>query len=165
MLRLRELQTSDEPLLVQYLNNPNVTRFLSSRIPKPYTQADAHWWVETGSKDKAIVRAMEYDGVFCGVVGVYTQAFEYAHTGEVGYWLAEEFWGQGITTQALRQFCDDLFNQTKLTLLYAPIFAPNMGSRRVLEKAGFELEGQFRQALCKDGVYYDEYRFARLKTS
>ena len=165
MLRLRELQTSDEPLLVQYLNNPNVTRFLSSRIPKPYTQADAHWWVETGSKDKAIVRAIEYRGDFCGVIGATLQAFEHAHSAEVGYWLARPAWGNGIATAALRQFSEHLFAKTEIRRLFAGVFDGNLASARVLEKAGYEFEGIRQKAVFKNGQYLNEHLYARLAPS
>ncbi len=43
---LRSFQPQDTRLLVAYLNDDVVTRYITSAIPSPYTQTDALWWVE-----------------------------------------------------------------------------------------------------------------------
>lgn len=165
MITLRDLGNDDQLLLVKYLNDPEVIRYLSSKIPNPYTVDDANWWIETGSKDHAIVKAVEFNGVFCGVIGAYTQVFEYAHSAEVGYWIAKPYWGKRIATQALQLFTADIFNQTSISRLFNPVSAPNIASMRVLEKAGYQLEGVLRRSVCKAGDCYDEHVFARLKSN
>jgi RimJ/RimL family protein N-acetyltransferase len=153
----------DRQLLVAYLNDDNVIRYLSSKIPHPYSFEDATWWVDTGSKDNAIVKAIEFNGIFCGVIGAYTQAFEYRHSAEVGYWIAKPYWGQGIATQALKLFTNHIFNKTHISRLFNPVSAPNIASMRVLEKSGYQREGILRRSVCKAGDCYDEHVFARLK--
>ncbi len=162
MIKLRDLNQQDDNLLVAYLNNKKVVQYLSSRIPQPYTLEDAAWWINTGCKDQATVKAITFNNVFCGVIGVYHQPFEYAHSAEIGYWLAEEFWNKGITSKALQIFSQSLFDNTDIVRLYAPVFSGNTASMRVLEKAGFSFEGISAKALFKHGKYYDEHRFARV---
>ena len=164
-LTLRTLTPADAARLVEHLNDEAVYRYLSSRIPQPYTLDDANWWIETGSKDKAIVRAIEYRGDFCGVIGATLQAFEHAHSAEVGYWLARPAWGNGIATAALRQFSEHLFAKTEIRRLFAGVFDGNLASARVLEKAGYEFEGIRQKAVFKNGQYLNEHLYARLAPS
>ncbi|HCB09639.1 MAG TPA: GNAT family N-acetyltransferase, partial [Alteromonas sp.] len=49
MITLRSFVPADVPELVKLLNDGAVTRFLSTKIPQPYTPDDASWWVEEGS--------------------------------------------------------------------------------------------------------------------
>lgn len=156
------MDSKHEELLVQYLNNDHVVKYLSSKIPQPYTKEDAKWWITTGSKENAIVKAIEFNGVFCGVIGVYTQSFEYQHSVEIGYWIAQAFWGKGIASEAVIKFTDFVLSQSHITRCYAPVFAENKASMRVLEKAGYELEGILKNAICKNHQYFDEYRFAKI---
>jgi hypothetical protein len=59
-ITLRDYQQADIATIHQLLNNFAVSRFLSSRIPFPYSHADAVWWVNTGSKQE-ITRVIEFD--------------------------------------------------------------------------------------------------------
>ena len=51
----------------------------------------------------------------------------------VGYWIGREFWGRGIATEALKQLSRELSERP----LFAWVATSNVGSQRVLEKAGF----------------------------
>lgn len=68
MVELREFKTNGASLLQVYLNNPNVTKFLTSSIPQPYGKEDAEWWINEGSEG-GIFRAIEYERVFIGSIG------------------------------------------------------------------------------------------------
>ncbi|MCF2909900.1 GNAT family N-acetyltransferase [Pseudoalteromonas sp. DL2-H2.2] len=161
MLSLRPFESTDEPSLVRYLNNPATVQYLSPKVPFPYTQEDAQWWITTGSK-QGITRAIMLDGVLIGCVGARPGTFEYCRSAEIGYWLAEEYWGQGITGQALQLLMDEVESTTELVRLEAVVVAQNARSARVLEKAGFEYEGLRRMAICKDGEFFDARLFGKL---
>lgn len=161
MINLREYRDSDIPLLVEYLNNPRVTQYLTSSIPEPYTEADATWWVSEGSKS-SIVKAIECDGVFVGTIGVQPGSFERAHTGEIGYWLGEVHWGKGLATQAISTMTNTIFETTDIIRLFAPVFAPNEASQRVLVKCGYHREAVQEKASFKHGVFYDSHVYVRI---
>ena len=74
---------------------------------------------------------------------------------EIGYWLAEPFWGRGIATEALIAVTRYAIDTHKLTRIYALPFAWNAPSCRVLEKAGYVLEARLRRSAIKDGVIID----------
>lgn len=163
MIHLRALQNNDAVILSQSLNNPNVIRYLSSKIPHPYTIEDANWFINTGSAQQAYNQAILYHGQFCGVIGVYLKDKEYAHTAEIGYWVSEQFWGKGIATRSVRQFCELLFTTTDIRRIFNPVTAQNTASIRVMEKAGFILEGILKQNVCHQGILADEHLFALVK--
>ena len=79
---------------------------------------------------------------------------------EIGYWLAEPFWGRGITTDALRAVTKYAIESHGLTRIYAVPFAWNVASCRVLEKAGYVLEGRLRNSAIKDGRLTDQMQYA-----
>ncbi len=164
MIELRELKRDDREWLVRYLNNEQLVRYLASRIPQPYSFEDANWWVEVGSKEGAFVRAITFNNAFCGVIGVYTKEAEYAHAAELGYWVAQEYWNQGIASKAVIEFTELVFATTTIQRIYAVVSAPNLASIQVIQKAGYSLEGILRKSVQKQGQLYDEHLFARLRT-
>ncbi len=161
MLLIRNFSHQDKSHLIRYLNTPNVTRFLSSRIPSPYTVDDATWWIEQGSKN-GIIRAIEVDGVFVGCVGAEPGQFEYAYSAEVGYWLAEPFWGKGYASKALALLVNEVKNNSEIVRLHASVFAGNQASCRMLEKCGFITEGYLKRAVFKQGAFYDTHLYAKV---
>ncbi|CAM4372072.1 GNAT family N-acetyltransferase [Pseudoalteromonas ostreae] len=154
MLRLRNFKSEDQTLLVNYLNNPDVKRFLSPKIPSPYTMGDANWWVETGSKAGGIF-AIEKDGLFIGCVSAIKGELEYCKSAEVGYWLAKEYWGQGIVTEALALLIKQVQTTTDIVRLHAIVFDGNTGSSKVLLKSGFVHEALLEKAIYKEGGFYN----------
>ena len=82
---------------------------------------------------------------------------------EIGYWLGESYWGRGIATEALTAVTAEAFKRFELTRLYAVPFADHAASVRVLEKAGYVLEGHLRQSAIKDGKVRDQLLFAAYK--
>jgi ribosomal-protein-alanine N-acetyltransferase len=161
MIVLREYADSDLERLVILANNENVARYLVYTFPHPYTQSDAEWWIRTGSKQNgAITRVIEYKGLFVGSVGINPQTGWRDHLGEIGYWVAEEHWGKGIASAALRQMTNYGFTSRQFRKLYAPVLSPNIASMRVLEKCGYMLEAILKGEVQKNGVYYDIHHFS-----
>lgn len=144
----------DESKLVDILNNPKVTRYLSQRIPQPYTLEDAAWWINDGST-RGYSFAIVLDDQLLGCVGAEPGQFEHVITAEVGYWLAENYWGQGIATSALEMLEQRIPKNSNVKRLQASVFEGNKGSSRVLEKSGYEKQGYFPQAVCKNSETYD----------
>lgn len=166
MIVLREYTDSDRDRLVNLANNQNVSRYLVYTFPYPYTRDDAVWWIGTGSKQNgAITRVIEYQGLFVGSVGINPQSGWREHLGEIGYWVAEEYWGKGIATAALRQMTDYGFGDRHFRKLFAPVLAPNIASMRVLEKCGYQREAILKDEVQKSGTYFDSHHFARHRSA
>src|SRR5262249_29855561 len=79
---------------------------------------------------------------------------------EIGDWLGGPFWGGGITTEALRAGAPYAIDTHGVTRLYALPVAWDAGSCRVLEKAGYVLEGRLRKSAVKDGKLTDQLQYA-----
>jgi [ribosomal protein S5]-alanine N-acetyltransferase len=160
---IRDWQEADIAALPPIADNPRVASTLHPRFPTPYTLTNAADWVchcthTVGNMDFAL----EVDGALAGGIGLAPRQAPFAHSAELGYWLAEPYWGRGITTSAVALITRHAFETLGLTRLDAPVFAWNQASMRVLEKNGFEREGLMRQSMLKDGRLVDRVLFARL---
>ena len=155
---LRKWRLSDAPALAASLNNEKILNNLRDGLPFPYTEQDARDYITAMlSADEAstFAYAVTLDDRAVGSIGAFRQGNIHRQTAEVGYYLAEEYWGRGIMTQAIRQLCAILFDSTDLLRIYAEPFAYNTGSRRALEKAGFCYEGTMKNNAVKNGKVVD----------
>jgi RimJ/RimL family protein N-acetyltransferase len=83
------------------------------------------------------------------------------HSAEIGYWLGEEYWNRGITTEAVAAMTEHAFTGLGMVRVHAEVFHWNTASMRVLEKAGFVREGVLRKSAYKDRQWVDEVVFAK----
>ena len=163
MIGLRNFVESDIDPIAVYANNFNVSRYMASRMPYPYTKEDAIWWVETGSQEQGLNYAIDLDGKCIGVVGVRSGDLELRYSAEIGYWIAEDYWGKGIGTEAVSKMTDYVFSEMKTVRLAAPVYSPNKASMRVLEKCGYTLEAIHRKAVFKNDEFLDEHVFVKFR--
>lgn len=99
-----------------------------------------------------------------GSIGAFRDEDVYRLTAEVGYWLAEPFWGRKIMTEAVKQFCRLAFQHwPDLVRIEAGVFSSNPASQRVLTKAGFTLEGIKRKNVVKNGKILDTVMLSLLR--
>ena len=104
--------------------------------------------------------AIDIDGVAVGSIGAFRQANIHARTAELGYYLAEECWGRGVMTEAVKKLCEKIFHETDILRIFAEPFAYNIGSRKVLENAGFQFEGILKNNAVKNGQVFDMALYA-----
>ncbi len=154
------------PGLIRNADNPKVSENLRNIFPCPYTADDAHIWIELCGKNderRDYNRAIVIDGEAAGGIGLNVQPDVYCRSAELGYWLGEDYWGRGIMSRAVREICEYGFENLDIVRIFAGAFARNTGSRRVLEKAGFEFEGTMRSSVFKNGEIIDSCMYALLK--
>lgn len=162
--KIRSWSLADRPALVKYANNRNIWRNLRDHFPHPYTQADADQYLhrvlnQNPESQFAIASAEEA----IGGIGLIWQADVSAKSAEIGYWLGEPFWGQGIATGVLQAMVEFSFAHFDIMRIYAEVFEWNPASMRVLEKAGFQREGRLRKSVFKDGQLIDKVIYARIR--
>lgn len=165
-ITLRKWRDSDAPSLACALSNVRILHNLRDGIPYPYTERDAAAYIAAmlaADENEIFARAIVVDGRAVGSIGAFRQENVHRRSAEVGYYLAEAYWGRGVMTEALRRFAAELFASSDLLRLYAEPFAFNRASCRVLEKAGFVCEGRMRDAAVKDGVVTDVLLYARVR--
>lgn len=163
---LRKWSMADVEDVAHYANNKHIAANLRNVFPYPYTLEDAEGYVGScaeNSEERQICRAIVVDGHAAGSISIFCGSDVYEKSGELGYWLAEEYWGQGIMTEAVKRICREAFEKFDIVWIYAEPYAYNIGSRSVLEKAGFSLEGIMKKAVCKWGKIYDCCIYALLK--
>ncbi|QDG53235.1 GNAT family N-acetyltransferase [Persicimonas caeni] len=158
---VRSWRLDDMESLVRHANNRKVWRNLRDSFPHPYTLEDAEEWVTiAGAQDPEVNFAIAVDDVAVGGIGFELQTDVFRKSAEIGYWLGERFWGQGIMTEAVRAVTSFGFATLGFERIYAGVFSWNPGSARVLEKVGYEFEAKLRNAIYKEGHLLDEYIYA-----
>jgi [ribosomal protein S5]-alanine N-acetyltransferase len=162
---LREWRTTDADALVKHAGNFNVAKNMTDQFPHPYRLENAHAFIEMArSADPIRLFAIEVLGEAAGGIGLHPQSDIQRKNAELGYWLSEQYWGNGIATRAVRQMTGYGFETFDITRIFARPFGSNPGSQRVLEKAGFVLEGRFSNTLYKNGAFTDELIYAVRKS-
>jgi RimJ/RimL family protein N-acetyltransferase len=162
-MKLRKWNEADLDSLVKYANNWNVAKWLTNGFPYPYTREDGKAYLTMIANDNPMkVFAIEVGGEAVGSIGIFPQSDIHEKNAEIGYWLAEEYWGQGIITKAIQEIVEYGFRTFDIVRIFARPFSTNLKSQRVLEKAGFKLEARLEKALFKNEEFMDELIYAKL---
>lgn len=163
-LVLRAWMPGDEESLVKYANNRKVSIHLRDRFPHPYTLKDAQGWIAfAGSAQPIINFAVELDGQAVGGIGLMPGEDVFRRSAEIGYWLGEPFWGQGLMVEAVQAVTKYAFEHLDFVRLHAGVFDWNPSSARVLEKAGYVLESRMKKAVFKDGQFLDQLMYVSVR--
>ena len=159
---LRDWSTNDAVSLVKYADNPRIACHLRDAFPSPYTKKDADRFIALATgPGRHLYLAIDIGGEAVGGIGVSPLDDVKRRTAEIGYWLAEPFWGRGIATAAVRALVPVAFETTGIVRLEAGIFSDNPASMRVLEKCGFLREAIHKKAVTKNGRLLDEVLYVR----
>lgn len=164
--RIRKWELSDAKDLAAALSNKKVQDNLRDGLPYPYTEQDGKDFISamlSADENETFAFAITVDNTVIGSIGVFRQENIHRQTAELGYYIAEEYWGKGIMTEAVRQICECVFSESDIIRIYAEPFAYNMASCRVLEKAGFQYEGTLRSNAVKNGKVLDMKMYSLLK--
>ena len=164
LCRLRPYRDEDVEALRALADDPLVARWMTAGFASPYTEAAARGWIAAARSDLPSRHfAIEVEGAFAGGAGLEPLAGERAGVAVLGFWLGRCYWGRGIATDAAQTLAAYGLETWKLRRLQASVFAPNLASARVLEKAGFTCEARLRNAYVqRDGTVCDELLYARL---
>lgn len=161
---VRDWKPDDLQPLVRHANNRRIWINLRDRFPHPYLETHGQQFLQHVARlSPATVWAIEVGGEAAGAIGLETLSDVERVSAELGYWLGEQHWGRGIVTEAVEAVTAEAFRRFDLTRIFALPFADNHGSIRVLEKAGFVLEGQMRHSAIKDGRLRDQLMFGRYR--
>lgn len=164
--KLRKWNIEDVASVARFANNEKIACNLRDVFPHPYTENDARYYIEScinSSEEKQICRAITVDDRAVGSIGVFLGSDVHQKSAELGYWLAEEYWNKGIMSAAVKQICANAFNKFDIVRIYAEPFAHNAGSRKVLENAGFALEGIMKNGVYKRNQVFDYCMYALLR--
>lgn len=164
--KIRKWKLSDAKDLAKALSNRKVQDNLRDGLPYPYLEQDANDYISSmlsANENDTFAFAITIDDKAIGSIGVFRQQNIHRQTAEMGYYIAEEYWGKGIMTEAVKQICEYVFEHSDIIRIYAEPFSCNMGSCRVLEKAGFQYEGTLRSNAIKNGKVMDMKMYSLLR--
>ena len=148
-LTLRCPEASDAAAIAHHMNNFAVAGNLS-RVPYPYSLADAQWWLGQIREDMPpdqTTFGIALDGDYVGAVGFHTDM----RSPTLGYWLAEPFWHRGLMSEAAGAVVEWYFGRGCGDIIYCGAFAFNKASLAIQKKLGFTQTGtSTRTCLARD---------------
>jgi ribosomal-protein-alanine N-acetyltransferase len=164
MLELRPYRVDDAPRVAELRNHPGILANGFDATPNPYTLAAAEAFVAAqATKQPSENLAIWHKQELVGSIGLWRKEDVFRLSAGVGYWLGAPYWGQGLATEAIRQFTEYAFATFDVIRLEAGVFAFNQPSMRALEKNGYYLECIRRQAVVKHGQVQDDYVWVKLR--
>jgi [ribosomal protein S5]-alanine N-acetyltransferase len=158
---VRSYQPDDAESLALHANNRAIWKNLRDGFPHPYSVENGRAFIERALDAFPQTNfAICVDDKAVGGIGYVLHSDIERISAEIGYWLGEPFWGRGIVSEVLKAVTEYAIQTHDLRRVFAVPFAHNIGSARVLEKAGFTLEGRMRSSAIKDGVVLDQFMYA-----
>lgn len=164
--KLRGFRVGDAASIAKCANNHKIAQNLRDVFPYPYTKEDGEAYVRmcmAEDKSRAWTMAVDIDGRAVGSIGAVLQSDVSCKTAELGFWLGEDYWNQGIMTSAAVSFSRLIFETYDIERIYCIVFEQNQASQRMLEKAGFSCEGILRNAVYKNGRIQNAMMYAVLR--
>ena len=165
-ISIRRWRMSDAAALASALNNENVQKNLRDGLPFPYTVKDGEEYINAmlcSDENETFAFAVTDGDRAIGSIGVFRCGNIHRRTAELGYYVAEEYWGRGVMTAAVKLACRHVFENSDIIRIFAEPFAYNAASCRVLEKCGFQLEGVLRSNAVKCGKIIDMKMYSLIK--
>ncbi len=159
--KLKKLSLEDALIFSMHANNRNIWENLTNRFPHPYTEDHARdFIILTHKNDPAQILGIYVGTEPIGAIGLHPLEDVFSKNIELGYWIAEPYWGKGIMTKAISRMVEYGFGNFDVDRIFARPFGRNIGSIKALERNGFQLEATFLQTIFKDGKYENELVYA-----
>ena len=164
-VKLRKWSFTDKESLIEMCNRIDRS-YLSDRIPNPYTNQSAEWWlnmVKENEGKKGVFRKIVVNDKIIGTISVEQKEDVYRKDGEIGYYLLQEEYSKGIMTESVKQICEIAFQELDIIRITGLVYEPNIASRKVLARNGFILEGIMKNAVIKDENMFGLCIYGKLK--
>jgi RimJ/RimL family protein N-acetyltransferase len=161
---IRNWLEKDIDSLAENANDKGIWDNLRDFFPHPYTLDDAQQWVVISNENQPLTEfAIAIDGYGVGGITLRLQSDVYRKSAEIGYWLGRKYWNKGIMTEAIAAVTDHGFEIFDLFRVFAVPFESNAASIKVLEKAGYELEGKMKRSAIKEDRIVDQLLYAKVR--
>jgi ribosomal-protein-alanine N-acetyltransferase len=163
-IELRKWRETDYEDFFRLSNNDKLYKNMSDAFPKTLESCrKCVCSFANNIEETQCARAIIVDGEVAGSIGAFLDSGLYCKNAEIAYWLGSQFWNRGIMSLVIEKFADHVFLNYAVERIYARPFVRNIGSRKALEKAGFEPEGILRKSAFKDGQSMDTYMYSLLR--
>lgn len=163
----KPLSINDADKVHSYASDEDVSRYIGWRLMKTLNETSEY-------VEEMIRRVLAGTHLYASVVLKSTNEiigtamiFNFnreANHAEIGYVFHKDYWGKGYGTEAVELMSNFAFETLNLHKLHACVVDGNVGSARILEKNGFEMEGRIKDYYFIEDMYYNELIFGRLKS-
>jgi len=167
-IALRQVAEADIDLFIKWFNDPVILKFLSVRSPKSAIEERA-WLYEMITKRKKTDLLLVVDvtqnnkTITIGTCGIHKIDHQNRNA-EISVIIGEvKEQSKGYGTKVGQLLLNHCFNNLNLNRVYTGAYSFNKASIRTLKKIGFTKEGCLRQAIFKNGKFYDIILFGILK--
>ena len=165
LVRLRQLGYNDIPTITR-LVTAGVVRYLMN-VPYPYKMVDAKRFIDKSRRNFKTKKEMNFAIDFVNtrnLVGIISlhKIDQISNSGQISYWLGQNYWNMGIATESIRLVIRYAFNVLRLHKIYANVFDSNKASIRVLEKNHLRKEGELIDSVFKQNGYHNILLYYRL---
>lgn len=161
---LRRPHQGDLPAVVRWYRDPEIAR-LTRYQTRPMTEAEIERFFQ--------VRMLALDALAYSIVelpswrviGFTTFSALDPDNGSVLFHITigeHDAWGHGLGTEATRLMLAHAFERLMLHRVGLTVFSYNGRAIRAYEKAGFRIEGRLRDAILREGRYFDEVQMGVL---
>lgn len=129
-LILRQYKKNDKESLIKLLNDKEVSKW-TERIPFPYTEKHADWWINNKPENDYVYAIVKNDNhSLVGGINITVK-------GEIGCWIGRQYWNQDFATEAIERIKNFGFEELKLEKVWAATHKENKTVFRLIEKTGF----------------------------
>jgi len=172
-LILDQIKPSDIPDIVSYAGNIKIVENTRT-MPHPYFEEDAIAWINMANEGfkncNNYIFAMRFKESLAFIGGIGLTLDQKNNRAELGYWLAEQFWNSGYTTEAVQAVLEFGFEVLQLNKIIATYLQTNDASGKVMAKNGMVKEAEFKNHDLKkdhcisDGKYVTLIQYGLLKS-
>jgi len=163
-MEFREYRLEYAADLAAIRNTPVVLDNGYDKIPNPFTTKDAVAFINNQADKNPAQRFLIFQqDQLAGEIGITIKEDVFRLNAEIGYFIAEAFWGRGLATAAIKKMTDYTFENFNIIRIVAGVFEFNKASMKALEKNGYYLESIRKNAVIKNGLVMNDYIWVKLK--
>lgn len=156
---LRAIEESDIKQLSKWINDREITQFLTVCIPLSEKE-EKNWYEDMLKKkeqEKSIALGIADKKTKKLIGDISLEKVNWINrNSELGIFIGEKaYWGKGYGTEAVKLMLKLAFEDLNLHKVYLDVYDFNKRAIKSYEKCGFKQEGMLREHIYKEGKYRD----------
>jgi RimJ/RimL family protein N-acetyltransferase len=160
LLRPAKLSDAEE---IYRMQQDNFIKRNMIGTPKSVAEERKNILEQRKKKNHGAIFVIEVGGKIGGEIGIVQTESYHKAKATIFYWIGKPFRGKGIATKAVKLITDYAFNKLHFIRIQGNVRTFNKASARVLEKAGFKMEGILKKDAVENGKYFDKMVWAKIK--
>jgi RimJ/RimL family protein N-acetyltransferase len=164
---LKKLRSEDAEKLNLYIKEPKLNEY-SGPYKSSKSVEEALNYIKKCNENMKEGKSYHFGiyekekGEIVGVIGFFDLDSE-AKKGEIGFWIVKDYWNRGLMSEAVILLTRFIFEELGCHRIYAHFHEKNIAVARILQKAGFEKEGELKDELVTNGQYYNDLIYGIVK--